>query len=201
MSSGTGGRTPSTNSNQLGNTQPASAREATHSRTTFMLAISPPPLSPCNMMRASSAPWANNQPNLPNERLHEIVLRCAIPIRLCSGATTWWHSVRMSPLAPQEADSDTHERHGYAPLRTEESDLAGPFTSAMEQEEPSRLYVTHQRYSFQKRLVFRHLAHQLRLDELIMPHWRSQHDDTLLHDWQTMVSSPHDCIWVQSPGW
>ena len=45
---------------------------------------------------ASSEPWASN--HLPNERLLEIVLRCAIPIRLCSGATTWWHSARMSTI-------------------------------------------------------------------------------------------------------
>ena len=78
--------------------------------------------------------------------------------------------------------------------------VVGPGGSAKEQEEPSRLHVTHQRYLFQKRLVFRHLAHQLRLDEFVMAHWRSQHDDALLHDWQTMVSSSNDCIWVQSPG-
>ena len=123
VSSGTGGRTPSTNSSQLGNTQPASAREATHSRATFMLAISPPPLSPCNMMPATcGCPLLNHgqaiRPNWPNERLHEIELRYAIPTRLCSGATTWWHSARMSPPAPREADSDTPERHGRAPSRT-----------------------------------------------------------------------------------
>ena len=50
MSSGTGG---STHSNKLGNTQPASARDATDSLTMFKLAVSPPPLSPCNMMPAT----------------------------------------------------------------------------------------------------------------------------------------------------
>ena len=107
----------------------------------------------------------------------------------------------MSLLAPQ-GDSDTPERHGRAPLRTEEprsQPIVGPGGSAKEQEEPSRLHGTHQRNSFQKRLVFRHLTHQLRLDEFVMPHWRSQHDDALLHDWQTMVPSPNDCIWVQGP--
>ena len=58
--------------------------------------------------------------------------------------------------------------------------IVGPGGSA----KPSRLHVKHQRYS----------------ELLMMNSLDIQHDDALLHDWQTMFSSPNDCLWVQSPG-
>ena len=53
MSIGIGGRTPSTRSNHVGNSQPASTRDVAHSLATFKLMVWRPPLSPCNMMPAT----------------------------------------------------------------------------------------------------------------------------------------------------
>ena len=202
------GRTPSTKSNRLGNTQPASVRDVAHSHTTFKtdhLATTVEPLhhDDARHLRVSLLHHGQDTPpNLPSGRLREIALRCAIPIRLCSEATTSWYLARMTPLAPQGSDPNTPKRLDRALLRTAESDrpncsqpIVGPGGSAKEQEEPRRLQVTHQRCAFQERLVFRHLTYQLRPEEFVVARRRSQ-----LHDWQTILPSPNDGFWVQGPG-
>ena len=112
-------------------------------------------------------------------------MRCAFPIRLYSGATTSWYSARMSPLAPQGSDSDTPRRHGHVLLRSAKSDRTEPFaTNSWPWWQRKRAGV----------------ARYAPLDEFGVPHWRSQHDDDLLHDWVQGLGSSGKILasWVWS---
>ena len=101
VSSGTGGRTPSTNSNHLGNTQPTSARDATH----FTHDVQ------AGHLTTTIEPLQHGAHDLQVSLLHHkqavsptcpisgfsryVLLRSQAAFYL--GATTSWYSARMSP--------------------------------------------------------------------------------------------------------